>query len=73
MAGGGVTREINVNGYLDAIHYQVINTQRPDQVAFSFVDLRPSRPGDYYYIRVRQSGNHTLWSSPVYVGGFDIE
>jgi hypothetical protein len=73
MAGDGVTREINVNGYLDAIHYQVINTQSPEHAAFSFVDLRNSRPGDYYYIRVRQSGNQTLWSSPVYVGGFDIE
>jgi len=73
MTGDGVTREINVNGYLDAIHYQVVNSLSPEHEAFSFVDLRTSRPGDYYYIRVRQSGNQTLWSSPVYVGGFDIE
>lgn len=73
MAGDGVTREIDVNGYLDAIHYQVVNSQSPEHEAFSFVDIRASRPGDYYYIRVRQSGNQTLWSSPVYVGGFDIE
>jgi len=73
MVGDGVTRKISVNGYVDSIHYQVIRTLNPDHQAFSFVDVRNSRPGDYYYIRVRLSGNQTLWSSPVYIGGFDVE
>lgn len=73
MIGDGATREISVNGYVDSISYQIVSRQRTKHQAYTFVDTRISSPGDYYYVRVRQSGDHTLWSSPVYVGGFDIE
>lgn len=68
-----ITRTINVNGYTDFIRLELTNTSRSRQHSFSFIDTRTTGIGDYYYIRVKQFDDHMLWSSPVYVGGFDVQ
>ena len=67
-----ITRAINVNGYSDFVRFELTNTGRSHQLSFSFIDTRAAGIGDYYYVRVKQTDDHILWSSPVYVGGFDV-
>ena len=73
IGSDSITRVTNVDGYSDFIRFEMTNTDRPHQLSFSFVDTRTAGIGDYYYIRVKQIDDHTLWSSPVYVGGFDVQ
>ncbi len=70
---GVVTRIINVDGYADTISYELVTDRQSNQETFSFVDNRPHGIGDYYYVKVRQTDDKVIWSSPVYVGGFDVE
>lgn len=70
---GGVVRLINVNGYDDYVQIELANTVNLSKVSFSFTDTRKMGVDDFYYIKVKQADDHTLWSSPVHVGGFDLE
>ena len=70
---GGAIRIIDVNGYSDYIRFELSGGQSSGKVSFSFADTRPGGVGDYYYVKVNHSDDHTLWSSPIHVGGFDVE
>ena len=37
---------------------------------FEFVDSDSPKPGDYYFVRVKQLDGGMAWSSPIWVGGF---
>jgi hypothetical protein len=39
---------------------------------FEFVDNGRTRLTDYYYIKATQVDDQVAWSSPVFVGGFDV-
>jgi|TARA_B100002003_G_scaffold251970_1_gene299581 hypothetical protein len=73
IGGDNITRVINVDGYSDFVRFEMTNTDRPSHQSFSFVDTRMTEIGDYYYVRVKQVDDHILWSSPIYVGGFDVQ
>jgi hypothetical protein len=73
IVDGAVERSVDTNGYDDFIRFELTNTPKVGKVSFSFVDTRKLGINDSYYIKVKQSDDHTLWSSPVYVGGFDNE
>ncbi len=73
IQGEAGKRHIKINGVSDTITYEVIENKRPDHQTFSFVDTRRSGAGDYYYVRVKLADDNLLISSPVYVGGYDIE
>jgi hypothetical protein len=72
FSDGPVTRGFSVNGYDDSVTYSLLDRIEPLTQTFRFVDTRRSGAGDYYYVRVKQSDDHLLYSSPVYVGGYDI-
>ncbi|MBQ62581.1 MAG: hypothetical protein CMQ19_10970 [Gammaproteobacteria bacterium] len=73
IGGDSITRTIDVDGYSDFVRFEMTNTGRPRHQSFSFVDTRMTEIGDYYYVRVKQINDHILWSSPIYVGGFDVQ
>ncbi|MCZ6503645.1 MAG: hypothetical protein O6945_14170 [Gammaproteobacteria bacterium] len=73
IGSNSITRATNVNGYSDFVRFELTNTGRSPQLSFSFVDTRSAGIGDYYYVRVKQTDDHMLWSSPVYIGGFDVQ
>ena len=67
-----VFRSYESNGYNDGIEISLVNTEAPKKAKFHFVDASNPRAGDYYYVRVQGLQDQMIWSSPVYVGGFDV-
>ncbi|XOV88452.1 MAG: hypothetical protein ACFHX7_00900 [Pseudomonadota bacterium] len=72
LKAGPVIRQYPVSGYQDMVVADLVDPNVPREVDFEFVDRRESGEGDYYYVRVTQADDHMAWSSPVYVGGFDL-
>lgn len=72
LANGPVTRTVQVAGYEDEIRFEFIDPEAPDYLEFRFLDLSPFAEEDYYYIRVLQHDDAVAWTSPVFVGGFDL-
>jgi len=68
----GADRRFDVVGYDDRITIEAAGDgeQRLD---IDFNDTTRPLPGDYYYVRARLRNDDMLWSSPVYIGGFDHE
>ncbi|MBD3646734.1 MAG: hypothetical protein HUJ31_04615, partial [Pseudomonadales bacterium] len=69
---GSVIRSFNVEGYTDQVTFDLVQPDLPVRQSFEFVDSREPGSVDYYYLKIRQIDDHVLWSSPVWVGGFDI-
>lgn len=46
---------------------ELVDTGGPMDVDFDYVDRTPSKPGDYYYVRMEQLDANKAWSSPVWV------
>ncbi len=72
LTAGSVIREYPVSGYQDTVIAELVDIDVPSDVSFEFVDRREFGEGDYYYVRITQADDHMAWSSPVYVGGFDL-
>ncbi len=53
----------------DAISLQVFDPADSMDQEFTYADLGPASPGDYYYLRVTQIDGEQAWSSPWWVGG----
>jgi hypothetical protein len=53
----------------DAITAQIFDPTDSLDHEFSYADLGPADPGDYYYLRVTQIDGEQAWSSPWWVGG----
>lgn len=71
LQGEGLLRQSNVDGYTDAVLMQLSDRPNPTAAEFAFVDIGDKLPGDYYYVRVTFQNDHRLWSSPIYIGGWD--
>jgi hypothetical protein len=73
LSQGKVVRKLPVNGYIDRFELEIVNpgTQRSHQ--FNFTDNVSVSHGDYYYLKVRQSDDAYGWTSPIWVGGFDLK
>jgi hypothetical protein len=72
LLNGSVFRSYDSNGYSDQIEISLVSAEAPKNADFRFVDAGNPRAGDYYYVRVQGLQDQMIWSSPVYVGGFDV-
>lgn len=61
-------REYQVLEHTDALSAQIVTEGQALDQEFSFTDQGEVRPGDYYYVRVRQIDGSMAWSSPFWVG-----
>ena len=68
-----ITRTFETYGYKDEIDISLVDRQLPSSYKFEFVDLTDIKAGDYYYLRVTGEEGEMIWSSPVYIGGFDVK
>ena len=67
--GGNVDRrEFTVLEHTDALSVQLIPSGAAVDQDFTYTDRDNTRPGDYYYVRVRQVDGAMAWSSPFWVG-----
>ena len=62
-----------ISTYKDEIDISLVDRQLPSSYKFEFVDLTDIKAGDYYYLRVTGEEGEMIWSSPVYIGGFDVK
>lgn len=68
--GGTVDRrEFQALEHTDALSAQLVNSDGALDLDFTYTDRDDPRPGDYYYLRVRQIDGSLAWSSPFWVGG----
>ncbi len=61
-------RDYQVLEHTDALSAQIVTEGRALDQEFTFTDQGENRPGDYYYLRVRQIDGSMAWSSPFWVG-----
>ena len=67
--GGNVDRrEFRVLEHTDALSVQLIPRGAAIDQDFTYTDRDDIKPGDYYYVRVRQVDGAMAWSSPFWVG-----
>ena len=78
LQGQGIRRTLSIDGYLDQISlwYEDQETQAPNKAAppthqAAYLDRMGGRPGDYYTCQILLRDGTTLFSSPIFVGGFD--
>ena len=72
LISDAVLRAYDSNGYNDQIEISLVSAEAPRMAKFRFIDTSNPRAGDYYYIRVQGLQDQMIWSSPVYIGGFDV-
>ncbi|MBI3681058.1 MAG: DUF3604 domain-containing protein [Acidobacteria bacterium] len=66
---GLLIEQIPLGLHTDSVSMQVVGADTPMDAAFEWVEQGQTRPGDYYYVRVRQRNGARAWSSPIWVGG----
>ena len=71
LLDGPVVRSMNIGGYSDTVTFEIVEDQPASHVEFRFSDSSPPVAGDYYYVRASLRNDAVVWSSPVWVGGFD--
>lgn len=78
LRGQGIRRTLSVDGYLDQISlwYEDAEPDLPSQTTppthqITHLDRMGGRPGDYYTCQVLLRDGASLYSSPIFVGGFD--
>jgi hypothetical protein len=67
VEGPGI-RELWVARHLDTVKAQLVPGDAALDQEFSYTDRGDPRPGDYYYVRVRQVDGSVAWSSPFWAG-----
>ena len=72
LRDGIIARTFDADGYKDRVEISLFNQEVTTSYSFYFTDSDNVRAGDYYYLRVTGLEDETIWSSPVYVGGFDV-
>jgi hypothetical protein len=63
LVDGRVSHELRVGAHTDRITIQVVDPESALDREFSYVDLAPPAPGDYYYLRVTQLDGALAWST----------
>lgn len=67
LGRGADRREFRVLEHVDALSAQLVRADGALDQRFRYTDLDEPRPGDYYYVRVRQVDGAVAWSSPFWV------
>ncbi len=70
---GSVTRDIRENGLHGQFSLEIVEPSVEDTLTFDFTDTGEREAADYYYLRVKQQDGNYGWSSPIWIGGFDLE
>ncbi len=65
-----VTHSQSVDQFTDSVTLRCIRSDPLLDYEFEYTDSEETKPGDYYFVRVRQMDGGTAWSSPIWVGGF---
>jgi hypothetical protein len=78
LRGQGIRRTLSVDGYLDQISLWYVDAEpdlpvetAPPTHQMTHLDRMGGRPGDYYTCQVLLRDGTSLYSSPIFVGGFD--
>ena len=78
LRGQGIRRTLSVDGYLDQISLWYVDAEpdlpieaTPPTHQITYLDRMGGRPGDYYTCQVLLRDGTSLYSSPIFVGGFD--
>ncbi len=61
-------REFQVLEHTDALSVQIVPSGAALDQRFTYTDTSPAKPGDYYYVRVRQIDGAMAWASPFWIG-----
>ena len=69
LLDGPRPHELAVVRHVDTISAQLVPDDASLDQEFSWVDQGDVRPGDYYYVRVRQVDGSAAWSSPFWADG----
>jgi hypothetical protein len=73
LSRGVVERDIDIDGSSLRLSLGIVEPGEEQNYSFEFVDDKDPARGDYYYLRVKQQDDAFGWSSPVWVGGFDLK
>lgn len=66
-------RSFDADGHRDSVDISLVDRGVSNSLTFGFTDSTDTNQGDYYYLRIRGLADEMIWSSPVFVGGFDAE
>ena len=64
-------RDLIANGYRDKVTISIEPELEAQSYSFEYTDTLDLLPGDYYYARIRLANGDFIWTSPIFVGGFD--
>ncbi len=64
-------RDLIANGYRDKVTVSIEPELEAQSYSFEYTDTLDLLPGDYYYARIRLANGDFIWTSPIFVGGFD--
>jgi hypothetical protein len=67
LLDGPKTHKLKVVKHVDSIAAQLVSEGVPLDQEFSYTDLEKPKPGDFYYVRVRQVDGSMAWSSPWWI------
>ena len=68
LRGSVARREFQVLEHTDTLAIQVVPGSGAIDQDFTYTDRDEVRPGDYYYLRIRQIDGAMAWSSPFWTG-----
>jgi hypothetical protein len=71
IQGEPFRRDLIANGYRDKVTVRIEPELEAQSYSFKYTDTLDLLPGDYYYARIRLENGDFIWTSPIFVGGFD--
>ena len=71
IQGEPFRRDLIANGYRDKVTIRIEPELEAQSYSFKYTDTLDLLPGDYYYARIRLENGDFIWTSPIFVGGFD--
>ncbi|MDA1300012.1 MAG: hypothetical protein O2868_08030 [Proteobacteria bacterium] len=72
LQDGPFRKTFGAAGFTDEVEIELLDRAVISTFPFLFSDRQSTRAGDYYYVRVNGLDGQVAWTSPVYVGGFDV-
>jgi hypothetical protein len=70
---GPVKRNIQEGGLQGQLCLEIVEPLMENTLGFDFIDSGMLENADYYYLKVKQQDGNYGWSSPIWVGGFDLK
>ena len=64
-------RDLIARGYRDKVTVSIEPELEAKSYSFEYLDTLELLPGDYYHARIRLENGDFIWTSPIFVGGFD--